>query len=314
MTRLLFVSAIAALSLRAAAAPPDGGFHLEPRAVVDDVFGDAGDYRRIVDKFLQLTESMQGQRDDFARAVQAILATLATVDKARPRKCPEAGAAAPYARALTIGQDYLRAGRELGRYYDQVREYDRLGETVGLTPDYRWKVKKVVQQYNALLTDYREMKVAFHDQLADELRFAGCDLDKLATRGGYGQPKEEWPAPGDPGAPGVAAVDKSPIPQPPPSQPPRARPEPVPIEIGPPSRAGVLFYVDNTRCQTGTHVSLDGRLVGDVPAATRAGFPTTPGPHELCLISDGAAKKFGDPGTVRKSYLHEGWTIALRCD
>ena len=47
---------------------------------------------------------------------------------------------------------------------------------MGLTPDYRWKVKRVLQQYSALLTDYREMKVAFHDQLVDELKFSGCDI------------------------------------------------------------------------------------------------------------------------------------------
>ena len=50
---------------------------------------------------------------------------------------------------------------------------------------------------------------------------------------------------------------------------------------------------------------------------TRTAFYATPGGHDLCLIADTAAerrKKCGDPGTVRKSYLHEGWTIALRCE
>jgi hypothetical protein len=82
----------------------------------------------------------------------------------------------------------------------------------------------------------------------------------------------------------------------------------------PPSRAGILFYVDNTRCRIGTRVTLDGRPLGPVPAATRSAFQAAPGPHELCLIQDGATKRCGEAGTVRKSYLHEGWTIALRCD
>jgi len=293
------------------AAPPDGGgFHLEPKATIDDVFGDAADYRRVIDKFLSISDGMQGTRDEFARAVQSVLAELrpGPDGKARPRKCPDQAVASSYARALGLGQEYLRAGRELSRYYDQVREYDRLGETVGLTPDYRWKVKRVAQQYGALLTDYREMKVAFHDQLADELRFVGCDLDKLAARGGATR-DEAWPQ-AEQLAPG-APTEKVALPTPPPSQPKPVRAEP--IDILPP-RAGILFYVDNTRCQVATKVALDGRPLGDVPAATRAAFPTRPGPHDLCLIPDGATKKCGDPGTLRKSYFTEGWTIALRCD
>ncbi len=289
------------------AAPPDGGFHLEPRAAIDDVFGDAADYRRVIDHFLTLSDGMQATRDEFAKAVQAILAEL-RAQPARARKCPEAQVAGAYGRALAAGQEYLRAGRELSRYYEQVREYDRLGETVGLTPDYRWKVKRVNQQYAALLTDYREMKVAFHDQLTDELRFAGCDPEKLAARGA---PRDEaWPSAAELAA---APGDKAALPQPPPSAPPRP-PRTEPIDIAPQSRAGILFYIDNSRCSTGTRVALDGRPLGDVPAATRAAFPARPGPHDLCLIPEGAAKKCGDPGTIRKSYFHEGWTIALRCE
>ena len=41
---------------------------------------------------------------------------------------------------------------------------------------------------------------------------------------------------------------------------------------------------------------------------------STPGPHDLCLIAEGAKARCGDPGTIRKSYLHEGWTISLRCN
>ncbi|MSP60885.1 MAG: hypothetical protein EXR72_11180 [Myxococcales bacterium] len=314
----------------AGAAPPDAGFHLEPKAQIDDVFGDASDYRRVVDHFLQLTDAMQRTRDDFARAVQATLADLRPPPgsekktTARSRKCPEATVATTYARAATLGQEYLRTGRELTRYYDQVREYDRLGETIGLTPDYRWKVKKVLQQYSSLLVDYREMKVAFHDQLADELRYMGCNLDKLAARAGAPGAKDEaWPSPGELGAPGVPAVgEKGPLPLPPPPLTAKVTPadKADPIDISPTSRAGILFYIDNTRCQKGTRVALDGKPLGDVPAATRSAFSTTPGPHDLCLIAEATdanaagAKKCGDPGTVRKSYLHEGWTIALRCD
>ena len=41
----------------------------------------------------------------------------------------------------------------------------------------------MLQQYATLLTDYREMKIAFHDQLVDELKYAGCDLQALLIKG-----------------------------------------------------------------------------------------------------------------------------------
>src|SRR5690348_5123590 len=62
----------------AAAQPVDGGagFHLEGKPAVDDVFGDAGDYRRTVDRFIELATQMQNMRDEFARSVQTALNEL----------------------------------------------------------------------------------------------------------------------------------------------------------------------------------------------------------------------------------------------
>ncbi len=303
------------LSSAAAAAPPDGGFHLEPKMLIDDVFGDAGDYRRIIDRFISLAEAMKSTRDEFARAMQTILQELhvpltGNMNQPKLSHCPEPILAAPYARALTLGQQYLRAGRELTRYVDQVKEYDRLGETAGLTPDYRWKVKRVLHDYASLEANYREMKVSFHDQLAEELRFVGCDLEKLAARGGVSLAKEEtWPSPEQP--PPLAETK---LEAPPPSAPSKVLPsEPIDLTLGR-KRAGVVFYIDNSRCKTATHVTLDGRPLADVPGATRATFSTALGPHDLCLIPIGSPQRCGDVGTLRKSYLHEGWTIALRCD
>ena len=304
-----------AFAAPARAQGPDGGatFRMEPKAAIDDLFGDAGDYRRIVDHFLALDEGMQKQREDFARAVQATLGELQSAGGKRPRRCPEA-VATSYPRALILAQQYLASGRELTRYYEQIRELDRFGETLGLTPDYRSKVKRVGAQYGALLTDYREMKIAFHDQLTAELRFGGCDPLRLSERA---QLKlEAWPSPGEPGAPGSPSVSSVAAARPPIQVTPPTRTD-LPLEAMPPGRTGVLFYVDNSRCRVSTRVALDGRPLGEVPAATRTAFSAAPGGHDLCLIADTAAerrKKCGDPGTVRKSYLHEGWTIALRCE
>ncbi|HXU71467.1 MAG TPA: hypothetical protein VN947_19175 [Polyangia bacterium] len=308
------------------------GFHLEGKPEVDDVFGDASDYRRTVDRFIELANQMQAMRDEFARSVQGALTALGA--RALPGKqpkrshCPADTVAAPYARAHRLGGEYLRVGRELTRHYDQVKEFDRLGESIGLTPDYRWKVKRVLQQYTTLLTDYREMKVAFHDQLVDELKYAGCDLQALLIKGDpqAGRLGEDsWPQPGQPGAPGVQ-VAKADLPREtvppnlpservPPQQPisiPKRTPAPADPTVND-TRSGVLFYVDNTKCQRGATVYVDGKKVGEVPAATRVGFQAMPGPHDLCLL-DATKKECGAPGTVRRSYLHEGWTISLRCE
>jgi len=308
------------------------GFHLEGKPAVDDVFGDASDYRRTVDRFIELATQMQTMRDEFARSVQTALNELgARGDKkgTSPKKghCPVDAVAGPYAKAHHLGVDYLRIGRELTRHYDQVKEFDRLGESIGLTPDYRWKVKRVLQQYATLLTDYREMKVAFHDQLVDELKYAGCDLQALLIKGDP-QTKgvaidESWPQPGQPGAPGVQVAKNEAHETVPPNLPservPPQQPIPIPKHPAPAdptaneTRSGVLFYVDNTKCQRGATLYVDGKKIGEVPAATRVGFQAVPGPHDLCLI-DATKKECGAPGTVRRSYLHEGWTISLRCE
>jgi hypothetical protein len=179
------------------------------------------------------------------------------------------------------------------------------------------------------------MKLAFHDQLADELKYAGCDLQALLLKGDpqiKPSAEEPWPAPGAPGAPGVpparAAADKPPpepavTDAPPASLPPEGVPPKEPISVprraaqpaGPaqPQRHGILFYVDNTRCSRPTQVFLDGKRVGEAGATARIGFQTTPGPHDVCLLDD-AKKTCGAPGTVRRSYIHEGWTLSLRCE
>ncbi len=323
-------------------APADAGsgFRLEGKPAVDDVFGDASDYRRTIDRFIDLATQMQAMRDEFARSVQSALSGLsahaadkkstdkrpATTKKAS--RCPIDAVAAPYTKAHHLGVEYLRVGRELTRHYDQVKEFDRLGESIGLTPDYRWKVKRVLQQYATLLNDYREMKVAFHDQLVDELKYAGCDLQELLNGdpGAKAGTDDSWPQPGQPGAPGVQVAkndlppgDTAPPPNLPSERVPPQRPILLPKHPAPAdptvseTRSGVLFYVDNTKCQRGATVYLDGKKIGEVPAATRVGFQAMPGPHDLCLL-DPTKKECGAPGTVRRSYLHEGWTISLRCE
>src|SRR5438067_9289001 len=103
---LLFTLGASAGGARAeAVAPPASpqdlgtGFRLEGRPAVDDVFGDASEYRRTSDSCLELTQSMQAMRDVFARSVQQTLAELPRAGDRRGRRCPDGGVAAPDVRA-----------------------------------------------------------------------------------------------------------------------------------------------------------------------------------------------------------------------
>ena len=77
---------------------------------------------------------------------------------------------APYARALAAGTKYLLLGQQLQGRYRDIRRADDLGDAAALTPDYRMKIKKARELHQHLLDDYREMRVAFYDQLGAEMR------------------------------------------------------------------------------------------------------------------------------------------------
>lgn len=332
---------------------------LEPQPLLDEPFGDAIAYQQTIDRFTERTAQMRRVGDDFARAVQETLSTLGGIRGAQPadaskRSCP-ASAQRPFARAHALGQEYLRVGRELSRYHAAVRELDRLGDSVGLTPDYRARVKQVLHTYDGLLSEYREMKAAFHDQLSDELRFLGCDPAGLLSPALAQAPLADEPALAEPPTETRSAeakptevrvtevkadaktTDTAGTRHPTPAPEHRAAAEPLP-EVG---RAGIRFYVDNSRCQRGHRVFVDGRALGEVAGAARRAFQSTPGPHEICLVVQGprppapktsdavldiqpavaaevaprpTAVECGAPGTIRRSYLHDGWTIALRCE
>jgi len=152
-------------------------FRTDAAPRIDPVFGDVASLRASIDKFLSLQGEMDRVRDEFSSAVHETLAALAG-DPAAPQ-CP-AATGAPYARALASGGRYLALGQQLQASYREIRRAEELGDTLGLTPDYRLRAKKAKEMHQQLLSDYREMRVAFYDQLGAELRHAGC---KPTTKG-----------------------------------------------------------------------------------------------------------------------------------
>jgi hypothetical protein len=277
-----------------------GGFRMEGDPKIETVFGDAEQFRRYIDRFYAVHAEMQAARDDFSRNVQAALASLAGnlgQGGRTTRRCPIDAVALSYTRAFRLGQVYHRLGKELEAQSVSIRELDRLGETSGLTPDYRWKVARVFKIYPEVLKDFREMKVAFQGQLSGELRFHGCDAQALVAKG------EELEKAG---APPTAATARAGAP---------AGKKKDLEKLGPPITASTAnFFIDNSSCPTSLRVFLDGQLVGEVASSAKAAFQALVGRHELCLIPASSDRQCGDPGTLRRTYIHDGWSITLRCD
>lgn len=283
-------------------APPPGGFRLSTDPKIETVFGDVEEFRRYVDRFFVVFAEMQKTREDFARHVQAVLASLAA-HRAAPReeggarRCPADAIALAYARAFKLGQLYHRLGKELEANYVSIRELDALGESKALTPDYRWKVARALKLYRQVLTDFREMKVSFQDQLPDELAFHGCDPQALIAKGEELEPSAAPPAP----------------PAPPPA-PPKPKHGPNGPVAPPVAAQTISFFIDNSSCKSSLRVFLDGAFLGEVASGAKAGFRSLVGRHDLCLIPSTSRQECGAPGTVRRTYIHDGWSITLRCD
>jgi hypothetical protein len=300
---VILAIALCAAAITAQAAPqaePTGGFRMEGDPKIDTVFGDAEAYKRYIDRFYTAYTDMQRTREDFSRNVQAVLASLAADQSAERRggpRCPVDAVALTYARAFRLGQLYHRIGKDLEANLISIRDLDGLGETAGLTPDYRWKVAKVFKLYPELLKDFREMKLAFQSQLSGEVRFHGCDAQALIAKG------DELEKAGPPPTPPIARIGQQPAKKVEGEKP------------APPVTASIAtFFIDNTSCPSALKVYVDASLLGEVGSAAKAAFQSAVGRHDLCLIPSTSPQQCGDPGTLRRTYIHDGWSIMLRCD
>jgi hypothetical protein len=326
-------AAAAAPAQRPGAAPPGSAaapdssvvpFRIEALPRVDPVFGDASTLRAAVERFLALQGEMDRVRDEFSGAVHETLAALRPgPGHVAPRACPSA-TSAPYARALSAGARYLTLGQELQARYREIVRGDQLGDTVGLTPDYRWKVKRAKELYRQLLTDYREMRVAFYDQLGAELRHARCRLPTTPAPpvvADVAPPTETSRGAPNPSDPGAWVLD-DPAPEPDPTAEKTATPagkstepaktQPVAGEPAPTAQS-IWIDIDNTLCALPTRVSIDGQSLGEVPPRKRTSLRTRAGPHDVCVLPAADPRACGAPGTLRRAYLHESWALTVHC-
>jgi len=185
------------------------------------------------------------------------------------------------------------------------------------------------------LTDYREMRVAFYDQLGAELRHARCKLPartpalvarpaEAARPAGVelsGEPPVDAPNPSDPAAwvledtlveSDAPAARSS-------SAPAKSSMSTDPAKTSPgsesPSAAAQAIWIDidNSLCSLPTRVSIDGQSLGEISGRKKTSLRTRAGPHEVCVLPTTDARSCGDPGTLRRAYLHEGWTLTVFC-
>jgi hypothetical protein len=301
---MAFLATVAATDAAAQTPTPDAGepsetapsqsatpnaFRMEGDPKIETVFGDAEQYKKYVDRFYETYDEMARTRDDFSRNVQAVMASLAADQPGRGGvKCPVDAVALAYARALKLGQAYHKSGKDLEASYVSLHDLDQLGETYGLTPDYRWKVARALKLYPEVLKDFREMRATFQGDLEADIKYHRCDAQALIAKG------EELEKANPPP---TAVLMKGP----PPPKPDKKNPAAPPIPAN-----TATFFVDNSSCQSSLRVYLDGTLLGEVGSTAKAAFQSYVGQHDLCLIPSTSQQQCGDQGTLRKTYIHDG--------
>ncbi len=316
MLALAVFPLVSALAAAPVAGPPSATvtpFHTEVAPRIDPVFGGVPALRKAIDQFLALQTEMEDVRDEFSTAVHETLAQLSTQPAAKTGATCPAGAAPRYDRALSAGARYLVLGRRLAARFRDVRRGDELGDTLGLTPDYRGKAKRAAELYVSLLRDYREMHFAFYDQLGAEMRHVGCTLQQAPTAplppGGVVAPSgTDAVGPTDPGLAAAWELEAPPGPTAPTLAPEKSKPEPASA-----AAPGIWIDIDNTSCAQPSRLAIDGTTVGSVSGGKRLAVRTRAGPRELCVLPSSDKRACGDAGTLRRAYLYDGWTLTVRC-
>jgi len=289
---------------------------ISPR--LDPVFGDVAALRSTVDRFLVLQDEMDQARNEFSTAVHSTLVELAKLGGRREppgaSPCP-ATISTLYGRALSAGGRYLSLGREMESRFRELRRADELGDSSGLTPDYRLKIKKAVQLHQDMLRDLQEMRVAFYVQLGAELRHAGCTTQAFTL--------EPRPAPvledglsTDPSNPAAWALDETAADPDAkgPGDPGRTLRTLPRVAASSTTAPAVWIEIDTSHCPHPSQLQIDGRPYGTLPGHKRTSVRTYAGPHEICVLSSQDKRSCGQAGTLRHVYFYEGWSLAVRCD
>jgi len=273
--------------------PSSGTAHLhaKPHRPIEEIemLPKISELGHAVNRFYAIQEDMTSIGDELRLRYREILEkSMNTIH------CPVPLVATPFARAKILGQAFLERGRALRSELGKIQKFLSFGDDSVLVPAQRLKAHAATERYEDTLKEYRELKGIFRQQVIPDLRFRlGCDLGELYDAGR--DESEDLPIPDSLGsdASGALAVE--------------AR------FGGAEETFKIFFSVDNRTCDVGMEVFLDGRRLGKVPERSRSSFSAPEGTHELCIIPSGSSKKCGSPGTIRRAYVHEGWSLISKC-
>ncbi|MCP4447789.1 MAG: hypothetical protein GY811_20990 [Myxococcales bacterium] len=279
------------------------GFRMEGGPRLEVVFGDITGYKSRIDRFTELQVSMESQRRRFANATHQVQTTLGPSPKLGAHRQGRArvGRACPkdaIAQSVAAATDAHRRFRLLGIAFEQsfidIRDLHSLGESAGLTPDYRGRVLRGRTAYRQALSDMSEMNAVIRKQMEPELKRRGCTIEALVAYA-------ETAALADSGKHALKAGE---------TKPPVIQTTPKVATV---QARAVTFFVDNRACSSGVDVYVDATLLGHVAPGTHAAFQSLSGRHSLCTLEEGSVATCGDTGTVRTAFVHDGFRLQRSC-
>jgi len=253
-------------------------------------WGDAEALTAELDRFTLTATSMAAVRVSYQAHVLVMLGALGQGPGARlpvvqPHSCPLAEVAPAWTAAQAELAGYTHLGTKLEAAYRFVMRHDDAGATAALLPNARTAVAAAKKSFRTALADVSELRAEWSRSLGPELRRVGCSDALLAA------------ANRDPSSYHVIQED---------------RPEAIPLHTAARAKPRVTFYVDNTTCPDPIDVTVDGAAVGQVAPHKRSAFVADGGERTLCLLGPNTAQ-CGDRGTNRTVYLHDGWSVTLKC-
>jgi hypothetical protein len=207
--------------------------------------------------------------------------------------CGEDRGAASALLASDLLEAYGNAVLSLKKEADSLSKAGKAGDGAFFTADEASRAERVLAASKAAERDVEELRGQFAAAVLPLMKRHGCALDGM-----------------EPASDGtIEARDRERVVELPA---PHSRRSPAGIspEIPAVPARVIRFRVNNGEGRNRYVVTLDGKEIGELPPGSSRIFAARIGSHDLCILPDGPA--CGDPGTVRRVYLHEGWTMEIK--
>jgi predicted Zn-dependent protease len=266
----------------------NGSIALDWKPALVRPWGDTEALTAELAQYAALGEAMSHARGAYQNDILAMLGAAGKGPLAHgkpPTSCPVGEVAPAWAGAQKARATYERLGTDLEASFKRIVRHDELGLTAGLLPNARLAVAAAKHSFRLQLADAGELRAELGRGIAPELRTIGCSEKLIAA------------AIIDPNRYHVIEEDK---------------PDTIPKQTAPRAKPRTTFFVDNTGCPDAVAVWIDGKQLGEVAPGRRSALVADGGERSLCLLGPGAAQ-CGDRGTVRQIYLHDGWSVSMRC-